>query len=140
MGSDRSASPTSNCIKTARRAFSAGPFFVCVGSASLETSRRHLPGALIRHEFVFDFLTILEFSQAGLFDRTDMNKDVLATSIRLDESKALGRIEPLHCPGRHDDLLKVAPSSVSCAISMSRLFASRALQFEATRRRVVFHC
>jgi hypothetical protein len=30
-----------------------------------------------------------------------MDKHVLAAAVRLNETKTLRRIEPLHCPGRH---------------------------------------
>jgi transposase-like protein DUF772 len=38
---------------------------------------------------------------AGLFHRRDMDKHVFAAAIRLDETKALRRVEPLHRPGCH---------------------------------------
>jgi hypothetical protein len=56
--------------------------------------------------------------QSRAFDRANVHEDVLATVIRLDESKALLAIEPLH-----DSLHYVALLSGACEM---RLHASAA--------------
>jgi hypothetical protein len=46
-------------------------------------------------------LTLIEGAKAGAFDGADMNEDVLAAIVRLDEAEALCRVEPLNCSGCH---------------------------------------
>jgi hypothetical protein len=57
--------------------------------------------ALVRHLFVFDNLPLIEAAEAGALYRRDMNEDVFAAALRLDESIALRRIEPLYGTCRH---------------------------------------
>ena len=44
---------------------------------------------------------LIETAEAGAFNRRDMNKDVLAAALRLDEAVTLLRIEPFHGTCRH---------------------------------------
>src|SRR5260370_32975545 len=66
---------------------------------NLEVLRRGL--AAIGDFFVFDRLSLVERGKASFLDRRNMNKNVLAATGRLDESKTLGRVEPLHSTFSH---------------------------------------
>ena len=55
----------------------------------------------IRDELEFDGLPLIETPEAGALHRRDMNKDVLAATLRLNKSITLGRIEPFHGTCRH---------------------------------------
>jgi hypothetical protein len=57
--------------------------------------------SLIRRFFVFDSLPFIERGQASPFDRRDVNEDVFAAALRLDETVPFSRIEPLHGTLRH---------------------------------------
>jgi hypothetical protein len=57
-----------------------------------EIFRRSLSSA--RHLLIFDSLPIIESREAGTLHRGDMNKDVFAATLRLDEPVALLSIEP----------------------------------------------
>lgn len=48
-----------------------------------------------------NLLAFIEGAQTGPFDGADMNEDVLAAVIGLDEAEALCRIKPLNCSGSH---------------------------------------
>jgi hypothetical protein len=51
--------------------------------------------------FVTHLGTLVEGAQASPLDSGDVHKHILAAVIWLDKSKALRRIEPLHCPCSH---------------------------------------
>jgi Transposase DDE domain len=48
----------------------------------------------IRHLFIFDCLPLIEPAEAGALHCRNVEEDVLATALRLDEALALLRIEP----------------------------------------------
>src|SRR5262249_38228952 len=50
-------------------------------------------------------LTFVERGQAGALDRGDMDEYVFAAVLRLNESIALGRVEPFHGASSHLGLL-----------------------------------
>jgi len=47
------------------------------------------------------FCGSFEHKHSGAFDRADVDEDVLAAAIRLDEAEAFLAIEPLHGSLRH---------------------------------------
>src|SRR4051812_28145415 len=55
----------------------------------------------IVHEFILNSLALIQSAQAGTFDRRDVDEHILASTLRLNESIALGWIEPFHVPSRH---------------------------------------
>src|SRR5665213_1346536 len=57
--------------------------------------------AAIGNLFVFHRLSFVERRKTSFLDRRNMNKNVLAATGRLDESKTLGRVEPLHSTFSH---------------------------------------
>src|ERR1700722_20334153 len=71
-------------------------------SLDLEIFRRRL--AAVADNLVLDLLAFIERAEAGPLHRRDMDEHILPAALRLDEPVALGRIEPLHCSGRHNDL------------------------------------
>src|SRR3979490_3419522 len=84
--------PLPDCIRKCavpRRAF----------ASNLEVLGRGL--AAIGNLFVFDRLSFVERGKASFLDRRNMNENVLATARRLNESKTLGRVEPLHSTFSH---------------------------------------
>jgi hypothetical protein len=50
-------------------------------------------------------LTFPQFAEAGAFDGADMDEHVLTTTLGLDESISLLRVEPLHGTVVHGSLL-----------------------------------
>src|SRR3954447_19689488 len=75
---------------------SAGPGFAPSRSRGLEVDRRGLAVALVGLELVGDLLTFAQAHQAGALHRRDVDEDILAAVVRLDEAVALGLVEPLH--------------------------------------------
>src|ERR1700761_5311460 len=63
---------------------------------------RPLSAALIGLELVAELLAFVDRAEARAFHRRDVDENVRAAVVRLDEAKALGGIEPLHCAGRHE--------------------------------------
>ena len=62
--------------------------------------------------FERDLLAFIERAQAGTFDGADVNENVGAAIIRLDEAKTLGRVEPLNCSGSHVTISKMRESAL----------------------------
>src|SRR5664279_1878478 len=68
-------------------------------ASNLEVFSRGL--AAIGNLFVFDRLSFVERGKASFLDRRNMNENVFAATRGLDESKTLGRVEPLHSTFSH---------------------------------------
>src|SRR5271165_6838577 len=102
------------------------------GSGGAEVAGARLARALVGDEFEVDLLAFVEVVHPGAFDGADVNKHVRAAIIRLDETKALLGVEPLHGSDWHMCLpfcamraIVRAPRGVRCCvISMSRGFSS----------------
>src|SRR3954466_1336125 len=83
----------------------AGGSAMSIALAAGETSLhfqifgRGLPA--IVHQLEVNTLAFVERCQPGAFNRRDMNEHVLPAIRRLNEAVAFGRVEPLHCSGRH---------------------------------------
>src|SRR5262245_1757635 len=75
----------------------------CDQLADLEVFCRLL--ATVADDFILNGLPFIERTQAGPLDRRNMNKHILAATLGLNESIALGRIEPLHGACGHRRLL-----------------------------------
>jgi hypothetical protein len=56
----------------------------------LKVSGGRLSFALILDHLILDFLTIVQASQAGLFDRADMDENIWSALVRLNEAKPFG--------------------------------------------------
>src|ERR1700722_2007897 len=67
----------------------------------LKLAGRHLSASLVLLELKAELLALAEGAEARAFDRRDMNENVIAAVVGLDETKALGGVEPLHCTNRH---------------------------------------
>ena len=67
--------------------------------------RRGLAGLAIGNNIEGDFLPLIEATHPGALDRADMDEDILAAVIRLDEAKAFLAVEPLYRTLRHVTLL-----------------------------------
>src|SRR5215475_588541 len=90
--------PICCCRRTRRQAVDQGP-----PSTRFEILRRLL--AAVADQLVLDHLTFVERAQAGALDRGDMDEYVFAAVLRLNESIALGRVEPFHGASSHLGLL-----------------------------------
>jgi hypothetical protein len=88
-------------------------------SLQLQVSSRLL--AAVADDVIGDLGAIRQAVHAGFLDGRDMDEDVLAAAVRLDEAITLGRIEPFHCPARHA-ALKLTAGKVD-----RRLLASQEL-------------
>src|SRR6185437_11469929 len=71
------------------------------GSAGLQVGRGVLAAARIFLQLETDLLAFVKRSQAGAFHCRDVNEDVAAAVVGLDEAEALLAVEPLDCAGRH---------------------------------------
>jgi hypothetical protein len=74
-------------------------------SPDLEIIRRLLTA--IADDLIFDCLTFIKRTKAGTFNRGDMDEHVLAPALRLNESIALGRVEPFDGASSHHGLLEM---------------------------------
>src|SRR5688572_4234442 len=63
--------------------------------------RRRLAGLAIGNHVIGDLLALVEGAQASAFDRADVNEDVLAAILRLNETEALLAVEPLNGARAH---------------------------------------
>src|SRR5439155_24564860 len=57
--------------------------------------------AALIHHLVADLLAFVQAVQACTLDGADMDENVLAAAVRLDEAETLGRVEPLYCARSH---------------------------------------
>src|SRR5436853_7267080 len=72
------------------------------GSASLaQVAGRRFAGPPVLFYLIVDLLAVNERRQASALDSRNMDKNVLSTTVRLNEAKALGRVEPLYRSSRH---------------------------------------
>src|SRR4051794_19753667 len=62
-----------------------------------------LAGPAICNDFKRNLLPFVEGIHAGAFNGADMNEDILAALVRLNESEALLAVKPLHSSRRHGD-------------------------------------
>src|SRR5262245_21471222 len=72
-------------------------------STCFEVLRRFL--STVADQFILHCLSLVEGAQPGSLHGRNVNKHVLAAALRLNESIALGRVEPLHSSGSHRCLL-----------------------------------
>src|SRR5262249_10898276 len=70
-----------------------------MGSLDLKIHRRRFPAVLL--DLILDVLPFVERTQSCALDCGDVDEHVLAATLRLNESIALIRIEPLHRAARH---------------------------------------
>src|SRR5690348_15070548 len=78
--------------------------------------------AAIAHDLVLDLLALIEPRQSGALDRRDVDEDVLAAGIRLDEAVTLLRVEPLDRTRSHSGLHRnqeSAPRPSRAALQLS---------------------
>src|SRR5262249_34192498 len=68
-------------------------------SLDLEIHGRCFSAVLL--DLILDVLPFVERVQSSALDCGDVDEDVLAATLRLNKSIALGRIEPLHRAARH---------------------------------------
>ena len=61
-----------------------------------EVFRRRLAGLAIGYDFVGQLLAFVQLVHARALDRADMNENILASVIRLNETKTFLAVEPLH--------------------------------------------
>src|SRR5687768_13674870 len=67
----------------------------------LQLTSRFLARTLVALDFVGNLLVFIEAAQARLFDGRDVDENVLAAVVRLDEAVALGAVEPFYSAGSH---------------------------------------
>src|SRR5438094_2417864 len=64
-----------------------------------------LAGAAVRHDFEAKLLTLFQAGQASAFNRADMNEDVVAVVVGLDETETLLAVEPFYSAHGHGNFL-----------------------------------
>ena len=99
-----------------------------VRSLDLEIFRRRF--SAVAHDFELDLLTFIERGQTGFLHSGNVNKYILSATLWLNESIALGRIEPLHGTSRHVTLPEKQRSQPTVHIP-----AAVAIHFLATPKR-----
>jgi hypothetical protein len=67
----------------------------------LQVLRGRLAGPAVGDDFEGNLLALVEGAQAGAFDGADMNEDILAALVRLNETKTFLVVKPLHSSRRH---------------------------------------
>jgi hypothetical protein len=73
----------------------------CCRSRGAQIARRGLTGSAVGDEIESDLLPFVEPGHPSALDRADVDEYVVAAVIRLDESKALLAVEPLHSSFNH---------------------------------------
>ena len=68
----------------------------------------HLARLVVADHFVAELLPFHDVPHSGALDGRDMNEDVGAAVVRLDEAEALGGVEPFYCAGAHVEPLSLA--------------------------------
>ena len=63
-----------------------------------------LAGPAVSNHVERNLLSLIERAHAGAFNRADMNEDILASLVWLNEAKAFLAIKPLHSSRIHGDL------------------------------------
>jgi hypothetical protein len=72
-----------------------------IASASRDAQVFRALLAPVRRDFERYLGSFAQVAEAGLLDGRDMDEDVFAASVRLDEAVALGPVKPLNRPHRH---------------------------------------
>src|SRR5690606_13648950 len=70
-----------------------------------EVVGRRTARTAVLNDFVRNLLTFVERGKASALNGGDVNENVRATLVRLDEAEALGRVEPLNCSRSHGKFL-----------------------------------
>jgi hypothetical protein len=70
---------------------------------SLELACGHLARLAVTLEFKAKLLAFNDRAHASAFDGRDVNEDVGAAVVRLNEAEALGGIEPFNCASGHNE-------------------------------------
>jgi hypothetical protein len=98
--------------------------------------RGGLAGPSISNNLERDLLSLVKPAHTGAFDCADVDEDVLAPIIRLDEAEAFLVIEPLHGSLRHLAFLSVMCNQAASQRSqfVSRLEESRQSDAECAAR------
>lgn len=60
-----------------------------------------LAGPAVSNDVERDLLSLIEFAHAGAFNRADMNEDILASLVWLNEAEAFLAVKPLHSSRIH---------------------------------------
>src|SRR5579863_1136396 len=85
-----------------------------VSALNLEVLCRRL--ALVGDFLVFDDLAFVKAAEPSPLDRRNMDENIFAASLRLNESVALLRIEPLHRTFSH----RSAPNELVSIVTLRR--------------------
>lgn len=84
----------------------------------LQVACRHLARLVVPHEIVRELLALDDVLHAGTLDSGDVDERVSAAVVGLDETKALGGVEPLHSTCVHDDpfqsVMVEPPAQATC--------------------------
>jgi hypothetical protein len=84
---------------------------------------RRLAGSSVCDDIECQLLSLVERAQAGTFDRTNVNEDILAAVVRLNEAKTFLAVEPLYSARTHENFLSLAVHTSALAREASHAFA-----------------
>jgi hypothetical protein len=63
---------------------------------------RRLAAATVGDDLERNLLAFVQRAHTGPFDRANMNENIVAAFIRLDEAKTFLAVKPLNCAGLHE--------------------------------------
>ena len=90
------ASASTSVVKDQKRDLASGGLDIFGGTFA---------AALVRHDIEIDLLPLDEGAHSGPFECRDVNENVRAAIVRLNEAEALGGVEPLYSTSVHNDFL-----------------------------------
>src|SRR6185295_10655850 len=73
----------------------------CGGLRGAQIFRSRFTGPAVCNDFKGNLLSLVEGAHAGAFDCADMNEDILASLVRLNEAETLLAVKPLHSSRVH---------------------------------------
>ena len=71
--------------------------------SSLQVVCRHLAGLAVLDELEADLLAVVEATHTSALNSRDVDENVLAAVVRLNEAEALCGIKPFYCASGHND-------------------------------------
>jgi hypothetical protein len=92
-------------------------------SVDAQLVSRRLAGSPIRDDVELKLLSLVEGAQASTFDSADVDEDVFAAVIRLNEAKTFLAVEPLYRARTHEVILSLAVHTRALARETSRAFS-----------------
>ena len=88
---------------TAEAHFSGADYRARFILSSLQVVCRHLAGLAVLDELEADLLAVIEATHTSALNSRDVDENVLAAVVRLNEAEALCGVKPFYCASGHND-------------------------------------